>query len=324
MQRRQFLALFGSSTALPWQAVAQNQSKPIVGYLSSKDESSEATIIAGMLRGLVDQGLTENADFSVLYRWSRGDYGLLPELAAELVARKVSVIAASGLPAALAATAATSQIPIVFRLAVDPVSFGLVQRFDRPGRNVTGVTMLFDPLTPKKLELIHVLAPDRRIALLVNPRNPNSNSHVKHAEDAARALGLQITTIKAGEPREIEQAFSLAKGDGFGAVLVGDDPLFDVESQTLVRAAAQHGLPTMFYVRDFVLAGGLMSYGPRFDEMALSVGQYVGRILKGSKPSDLPILQPTKFELVVNLKTAKMLGVAVPQSILVRADEIID
>jgi putative tryptophan/tyrosine transport system substrate-binding protein len=325
MQRREFITfLGGAAAAWPLAARAQNVANATIGYLSSKDEKSEAGIIAGVRKGLGQQGLIEGQNFSILYRWSAGDYRRLPELVADLVAKKVDVIAASGLPAALAAKAASSTIPIVFRLAIDPIAFNLAQSFDRPGGNLTGVTMLFDPLTAKKLQLLHEMVSDLSIGMLVNPKNQNATSHKEHAEKAARALGLRLTVLTASSPDEIEPAFALGRQKGIGALLVGDDPLFDVESQRLVGAASRYKIPTMYYVRDFVVTGGLFSYGPSFDEMATLVGLYVGRILKGAKPADLPIQQPTKFEFVINLKTAKALGLTVPPALLTSADEVIE
>jgi putative tryptophan/tyrosine transport system substrate-binding protein len=311
---------------LVWPAAALAQNTPIstVGYLSSKDEKSEDGITAGMRKGLAQQGLLEGQNVSILYRWSAGDYRRLPELAADLVARKVDVIVASGLPAALAARQASSTIPIVFRLAIDPIAFGLAQSFDRPGGNLTGVTMLFDPLTPKKLQLLHELVSDLSIGLLVNPSNPNATSHQESAGKAAQALGLRLTVLTASNSDEIEPAFAAGRQQGIAAILVGDDPMFDVENLRLVGAASRYRIPTMYYVSDFVVAGGLFSYGPSFTEMAMQVGVYVGRILKGAKPADLPIVLPTKFELVINLRTAKALDLSVPQSLLTGADEVIE
>jgi putative ABC transport system substrate-binding protein len=324
MRRREFIAGIGAATAWPLVARAQNPSPATIGYLSSKDEKSEAGIIAGMRKGLAEQGLVEGQNVSIAYRWGAGDYRHLPELAADLVGMKVDVIAASGLPATLAAKAASSTIPVVFRLAVDPVAFGLAQSFDRPGGNLTGVTMLFDPLTPKKLQLLHEVVSDLSVGLLVNPSNPNANSHWEHAESAAQALGLRLTVLTASSADEIEPAFALGRQRGIGALLVGDDPMFDVENSRLVGTASRHKIPTMYYVRDFVVAGGLISYGPSFAEMAMQVGIYAGRILKGAKPADLPIQQPTKFELIINLKTAKALGLNTPSTLLAGADEVIE
>jgi putative ABC transport system substrate-binding protein len=325
MRRRDFIAWVGSG-ALGWPLAvrAQPQAKPVIGYLSSKEERAEVGIVAGIRKGLAVEGFQEGRNVAFAYRWSSGVYDQLPRLAADLVASKVDVIAASGLPAAIAAKAATSTIPIVFRLAVDPVAFGLTQSFDRPGGHITGVTMLFDPLTAKKLELLHELVPSRAVGLLVNPKNPNHVSHQSYAEVAVKNLGLELTVMNASNGGEISAAFVRARDKGIRAVLVGDDPLFDVESAALIAAALRTKIPTMFYVRDFVSIGGLISYGPTFDEMAFQVGVNIGRILKGAKPADLPVQQPTKFELVINLKTARALGLAIPPTMIARADEVIE
>jgi putative ABC transport system substrate-binding protein len=325
MRRREFFAWIGGGL-VAWPSASRAQTSPIrtIGYLSSKDETSEATIIAGMRKGMAEQGLLEGQSVSIIYRWSAGEYSRLPELAADLVTRNVDVIAASGLPAALAAKAASSTVPIVFRLAIDPIVFGLAHSFDRPGGNLTGVTMLFDPLTPKKLQILHELVSDLSVGLLVNPNNPNAKSHKEHAETAAQALGLRLSVLTASNSEEIESAFARGRQKGIGALLVGDDPMFDVENHRLVAAASRYKIPTMYYVRDFVVAGGLLSYGPSFDEMAMQVGIYVGRILKGAKPADLPIQQPTKFELVINVKTAKALGLTAPPTLLARADKVLE
>ena len=322
MRRREFVAGTIASTVLA--SAVRAQGIPTVGYLSSKSEAAERGIVAGVKRGLAPLGLRDGETITIIYRWSSGNYDALTEMAAELVSRRVAIIATSGLPATLAAQKATADIPVVFRLAVDPVTFGLAQSFDRPGTNLTGVTMLFDPLTPKKLQLLQELVRSSSVALLVNPRNPNAGSHRVHAQTAARSLGLRLQVVAAGAANEIEPAFVSAHQGGVGAALVGDDPLFDSESDRLIQAAAAQRLPTMFYVRDFVRAGGLISYGPNFDEMAEQVGQDIGRILKGAKPADIPILQPTKFELVLNVRTAKSLDLAIPRALLDRADEVIE
>jgi putative ABC transport system substrate-binding protein len=326
MQRREFFALLGGLwAAMPPAARAQQTGLPVVGYLSSKSESAEAGIIAAVRQGLKDSGFVEGKNVDFVYRWAEGDYARLPDFAAELVNAKVDTIVASGLPATLAAKAATSTIPIVFRLAIDPVAFGLAQSFDRPGGNTTGVTMLFDPLTPKKLQLLHELFPaETKIGFLINPNNQNAASHRDHAAAAAAAMNLHLIVLTLGRGEELESALTTARNGGVGAVLVGDDPLFDVLSHELVDAATRHKIPTMYYVRDFVMAGGLISYGPSFDEMAKQVGAYLARILKGERVADLPIQQPTKIELVVNLKTAKALGIAIPRTLLTAADEVVE
>ncbi len=325
MKRRQFVTLLGCAAAWPFASRAEPRAVPQVGYLSSKDATAESVILASVRHGLATHGFVEGKSVEILYRWSEGDYKRLPRLAADLVARKVDVIATSGLPATLAAKEAAPRTPIVFRLAIDPVAFHLTQSFDRPGGNITGVTMLFDPLTPKKLQLLQELAPRAAsFAFLINPTNPNATSHRERAEHAAKLLGLRLTILTAARRDDIDAAFAAARAADVAALLVGDDPLFDVLSRELVAAAARHHVLTMFYVRDFVLAGGLISYGPSFDEMAQQVGVYLGQILKGANPAELPVSQPTRIELVVNLKTARSLGIQIPQSVMLRADKVID
>jgi putative ABC transport system substrate-binding protein len=326
IERRRFIGLFGGAAmAWPLAAHAQQPATPVIGYLSSKGEAAEAGITAAIRRGLGDMGFVESKNVIFDYRWSDGDYSRLPAFAADLVNKKVNVIVASGLPAALAAKAATSTIPIVFRLAIDPVAFGLAQSLDRPGGNITGVTMLFDPLTPKKLQLLRELAPAAAtFGFLLNPQNQNATSHKEQAERAAETLGIRLVVLTASRPSELEAVFTAAQKRGIGALLVGDDPLFDVLSHELVDAAARYRLITMYYVRDFVASGGLISYGPSFEEMAKQLGTYLGRILQGAKASELPVQQPTKINLVINLKTAKTLGLNVPPTLLASADEVIE
>ncbi len=324
MRRRDFLALTTGAMAWPRLTRAQQPAIPVVGYLSSNAEGTDAKLIRALQASLSEQGFIEGKTVAMEFRWSADGYDRLSGLAAELVARKVDVIVASGLPASLAAKAATPTIPIVFRFAVDPVAYGVVDSFDHPGGNLTGVTMLFDPLTPKKLQLLSELVNDTSFGFLVNPKNPNLKSHQEQAETAARALRLRLTTLTASTATEIEQAFALAREKSIAAVLLGDDPFFYSSSQQLVKAALRYRMPTMYYVRDFPDIGGLISYGPNFDEMARQTGQYIGRILKGAKPAELPVQQPTKFELVVNLKTAKELGIIIPPSLLGTADEVIE
>ena len=289
MKRREFITLLYGAATWPLAAHAQQAASPVIGYLSSKGTAAEAGIISAIRQGLNERGFVEGKNVAFAYRWAEGDYSKLPRLAADLVDQNVNVIAASGLPAALAAKAATPTIPIVFRLAIDPVAFGLTRSLDRPGGNITGVTMLFDPLTPKKLELLHQIAPSTvSIGILINPNNQNATSHQDHAERAAATLGFNLSVLKAGRLEELEPTFAAARQKGVGALLIGDDPLFDVLNQQLVDTAARHRIPTMYYVRDFVITGGLISYGPSFDEMARQVGVYLGRILEGVGPAELP------------------------------------
>jgi putative tryptophan/tyrosine transport system substrate-binding protein len=325
LKRRQILKFLGVTAVWPLAARAQRTITPLIGYLSSKGEAAEAGTVAAVREGLKERGFIDGVNVRIIFRWSDGDYSRLPQLAADLVSEGPNAIAASGLPAALAAKGATSTIPIVFRLAVDPVEFQLVQSFDRPGGNITGVTMLFDPLTPKKLQLLRELIPSAaKIGFLINPKNQNAVSHKVHAERAAEASGLQLRILTASRAEEIDSTFATAHKEGVNALLVGDDPVFDVVVHDLVGAAARYKIPTMYYDSDFVLAGGLISYGPSLDETAKQMGDYLGHILEGAKPADLPVRQPAKFELAINLATAKSLGLNIPPSVLAAADRAIE
>lgn len=326
MRRRRFIFGLGSAaTAWPFIARAQQKAMPVIGYLSSAEPASDATYIAATREGLAQQGFVEGRNLAIEFRWGNGDYSRLPRLAGELIDLRVSLLMTSGLPATLAAKKASSAIPIVFRLAIDPVAFGLAQSLNRPGGNLTGVTMLFDPLTSKKLQLLHQLVPHAAaIGFLINPENQNAASHKERAQEAAQSLGLSLLVLSASNPTEIEAAFATAQQRGLGAVLVGDDPFFGEIQKDLVEAAARHATPTLYYVRDFTVAGGLISYGPSREEMARQAGNYAGLILNGANPAELPVRQPTKFELVINLKAAKTLGLAVPQPLLAQADEVIE
>ncbi len=249
--RRQFISMLGGATvAWPLAALAQQPAMPVIGYLSSKGEKAEAGITSAIRKGLEERGFFDGRNVAIAYRWSEGDYTRLPKLAVDLVDQRVNVIAASGLPAALAAKAATSTIPIVFRLAIDPVAFDLAQSFDHPGGNITGVTMLFDPLTPKKIQLLHELIPNATsIGLLVDPKNQNAESHKENAKRAAKTLDLQLIVLAASSADEIETAFATGRKMGIGALLVGDDPLIDVLNEQLVRAAAQYQIAPVLRAR---------------------------------------------------------------------------
>jgi putative ABC transport system substrate-binding protein len=325
LQRRHLIAAAVPALAWPQVTPAQPAGAAVIGYLSSKDAAAEKTIIAAARRGLARNGFVEGRNLSIEFSFSDGDYSRLAALARDLVERRVALIVTSGVPATLAARDASATIPIVFRLAVDPVAFGLAKSLNRPGGNLTGVTMLFDPLTPKKLQLLHELVPSNApIGFLLNPRNQNAASHQRRAEEAAKDLGLRLLVLRAGDPGELEAAFAAARQAGVASLLVGDDPFFDVSARTLTDAAARHAIATMYYVRDFVDVGGLVSYGPDFAEMAEQAGDYAGRILKGAQPGDLPIGQPTRIDLVINLKAARAIGVSVPPSLLARADAVIE
>jgi ABC-type uncharacterized transport system substrate-binding protein len=326
VRRREFLPLFGALVAgWPLAARAQLPATPVIAYLSSKTLGAEAGVVIAIRQVLAEAGFVEGRNLVITYHWSEGDYDRLQGFAAEIVANNVSVIMASGLPAALAAKAATSTIPIVFRLSIDPVAFGLAHSLSRPGGNLTGVTMLNDELTAKRLQLLRELVPNTAsIGFLLNPKNRNAASHKLRVETAAQALGVHVIVLTADSPDQFAPAFAAGRQQGIGALLVGDDPLFDSRSEQMVAAAASHAVPTIYYVRDFVVVGGLISYGASYVEMGRQAAVSVGQILKGAKPADLPIAQPTRFELVINLKTAKALGLTVPPALLAGADEMIE
>jgi putative tryptophan/tyrosine transport system substrate-binding protein len=325
LRRRQIIKLLGMATAWPLAARAQRTITPLIGYLSSKGKFAEAGSVVAMREGLKERGFIDGVNVRIEYRWCDGDYGRLPRLAADLINQDVNVITASGLPAALAAKEATSTIPIVFRVAVDPVAADLVASIDHPGGNITGVTALSDQLTPKKIQLLHELVPSAlKIGFLIDPKNQNVALYKENAERAAETLGLRLSALAASRAEDIDSAFAAASRDAVNALLISDDPVFGVISHQLVDAAARSKIPTLYYDSGFVLAGGLISYGPSFDELARQQGSCLGRILEGAKPADMPVQQATKFELVINLKTAKSLGLRIPPSILASVDRVID
>ena len=325
MRRRQIIKLLGMATAWPLAARAQRTITPLIGYLSSKGKFAEAGSVVAMREGLKERGFIDGVNVRIEYRWCDGDYGRLPRLAADLINQDVNVITASGLPAALAAKEATSTIPIVVRVAVEPVAADLVASIDHPGGNITGVTALSDQLTPKKIQLLHELVPSAlKIGFLIDPKNQNVALYKENAERAAETLGLRLSALAASRAEDIDSAFAAASRDAVNALLISDDPVFGVISHQLVDAAARSKIPTLYYDSGFVLAGGLISYGPSFDELARQQGSCLGRILEGAKPADMPVQQATKFELVINLKTAKALGLSVTPSIPATVDRVID
>jgi len=324
MTRRELLLLLGSMVVAARALRAQQKAVPVIGYLNGSSPAANPSLTA-FRQGLRETGWVEGENVVIEYRWAEFHYDRLPALAADLVSRKVDVIAAcGGANEAFVAKNATSTIPIVFMTGADPVETGLVASLARPGGNLTGVTNLNTQLWQKRVELIAELVPKARvIGYLINPNNAQAERGADSAQQAANAKGLQLEILKAGTEAEIDAAFATAVQQHIRAVVVSD-PLFDSRSGEVVTLAAQHGVPTIYIARKYVADGGLISYGAIFTAAFHQVGSYAGRILKGAKPADLPVQQPTTFELVVNLKTAKDLGLTIPPSILARADEVIE
>jgi putative ABC transport system substrate-binding protein len=324
MHRRGFIALLGGAIALPWVAAAQQKPMPVIGVLGTTSLDPNAPFMAAFRQGLSEAGYVEGQNVAIEYVWAEGHYDRLPALAADLVGRKVDLIVAGGTTAVLAAKNTTSTIPIVFN-AADPVELGLVASLARPGGNLTGVSMMNAELMAKRVELLSELVPDATvIALLVNPDNPGAERMMREVPEAARAKGAQLPVLKASTESEIDAAFATLVELHAGALLVQADPLFGRRREQLAALASRHAIPAIYDWREFVAVGGLISYGPSRSAAIRQVGIYVGKILKGAKPADLPVQQPATFELVVNLKTANALGLTVPPSILARADEVIE
>jgi putative tryptophan/tyrosine transport system substrate-binding protein len=324
MRRRDFIAGLGSVAASPATTRAQRVALPVIGLLSGNSPGSLAPYLPGLRQGLNEVGFKEGENVSFEYRWANDHYDQLPALAADLVRRQVAVILAMSTPAALAAKAATATIPIVFFIGGDPVKFGLVASFNRPGANVTGIRDIINALGPKNLELLHQIAPSETdIAMLVNPANQNAEPDAKLVEEAAGLLGLRLLVLKASDRNGIDAAFAALSRARAGALLVGSDSFFPTASDHIVALAARHRVLAVYDRPEFPAAGGLMSYGPNVFYSSRQVGVYAGRILKGEKPGDLPIVQSTKFELIINLKAAKALGITIPETLLATADEVI-
>ena len=318
--------LLGSAMLVAWPfgARGQRSSMPVIGFLSSTSPEAYASRVAAFHQGLNEAGYTEGRNVRIEYRWAEGHYDRLPAMAADLVGHQVNVIAAITTPAALAAKAATTRIPIVFEMGTDPVDAGLVASLNRPGGNLTGVSLLNVELAPKRLELMHDVVPTPIIGLLVNPNNRNAEIISREVQAAARTLGLQLHVLYASAERDFDTVLATLAELRAGGLVIGSDPFFNTQSEQLAALLLRHALPAIYQYREFAAAGGLMSYGGNITDPFRQAGAYTGRVLGGEKPGDLPIVQSTKVELIINLKTAKALGVTVPLALLGRADEVIE
>jgi putative ABC transport system substrate-binding protein len=326
MRRREFLGVLGGvATAWPLAARAQ-QVMPLIGFLSSRSPSESAGVVAAFRQGLRETGFVEGQNLTIAFRWAEGQYDRLPALAAELVALRVAMLySAGGPPAALAAKAATSVIPVVFSAANDPVGLGLVASLNRPGGNLTGMSLFASDLWAKNVELLKELVPPASVvAYLVNPSSPSVATYLRGAASAASALGIDIQLLNASTERELNEAFASLPRLRASGLVVPNEPYLDSQRDRIVVLAARYGIPALYNLREYVTAGGLASYGPSLPDSYRRAAVYAGRILKGEKPADLPVQVPTKFELVINLKAAKALGIIVPPTLLARADEVIE
>jgi putative tryptophan/tyrosine transport system substrate-binding protein len=325
LKRREFVTLLGGAAIWPLVARAQQAAMPVIGVLGSATAREWAPSVAAFLRGLSEVGFVEGRDVAIEYRWAENQYDRLPSLAAELIHRQPSVIAALTTPSAVAAKAVTATIPVVFTTIADPVQIGLVASLNHPGGNLTGVTILNVEIVPKMLELLHEVVPTATtMAALVNPTNPNADTWSTSLQVAARTLGLELNVLKVSTERDIDRAFATLIPLRVGGLVIVNDVFIITREEQLAALALHHRMPTIFQTRASVVAGGLMSYAGSASDAYRQAGVYTGRILKGQKPADLPVQRSTKVELVINLKTAKMLGLTFPITLLGRADEVIE
>jgi putative ABC transport system substrate-binding protein len=326
MKRREFISLVGgAATVWPLAARAQQPGRPVIGFIHLRAPDNSNDLVNGFKRGLAENGYVDGQNVTIEFRWGRGRYDGLATMAAELVQRPVNLLVAGTDAAAVAAKAASSTIPIAFSIGTDPVKLGLVASFNRPGGNATGIHLLTTSLEPKRLGLLHDLVPHAKdIAVLLHPTAPNAENQLRDVQEAARAVRLQAHVLWTSSDREIEAAFADIARQRIAALIVSAGPFFDTHRELLVALAAQQRVPAMYQFREYVVAGGLMSYGIDLPDMYRQLGAYASRILKGARPADMPVVQPTKFELVINLKTAKALGLDVPPQMLATADEVIE